>query len=92
LYFANFHTKLSQNTHLFCVIFLDAATNTQQSTKKEGDIKAIGGELLFFLLSTINSKNWSTEEENYFFTNKEDHGSCLDGTALNITTINQQAL
>jgi hypothetical protein len=45
LYFANFHTKLSQNTHLFCVIFPNAATNTQQSTKEEGEIKAIGGKI-----------------------------------------------
>ena len=36
LYFTNFHTKSSQNTHLFCVIFPDAATNQQQSTKKRG--------------------------------------------------------
>jgi hypothetical protein len=35
-YFTNFHTELSQIMHPFCVIFPDAATNTQQSTKKEG--------------------------------------------------------
>ena len=38
----------TQNCHktltIFCVIFPNAAKNTQQSTKKEGEVKAIGGE------------------------------------------------
>jgi hypothetical protein len=42
LYFAHFHTKLSQNAHLFSCHFPDTATNTQQSIKKDGEINAIG--------------------------------------------------
>ncbi len=38
LYFTNFHTKLSQNTNNFCIIFPNVAQNMQQSTKKEGQL------------------------------------------------------
>jgi hypothetical protein len=48
----NYHKTLT----FFRVIFPDAATNTQQSIKKEEEIKAIGGEWFFCLCQLLTAK------------------------------------
>jgi hypothetical protein len=74
----------------FHFIFPNAATSTQQSIKEEGEIKAICGEWFFCCCQLLTAKiGQQRKEESDFLTSKEDHGSCLDETALNNTTINQ---
>jgi hypothetical protein len=46
-YFAKFQKNYHKTLTFFLVIFPDAATNRQQSIKKEGEITAICGECFF---------------------------------------------
>ena len=81
----NYHKTLT----FFLVIFPNAATNTQQSIKEEGEIKAICREQFFCCCQLLTAIIGQQRKEESDLTGKEDHGSCLDETALNNTTINQ---
>jgi hypothetical protein len=74
-YFANFHTNYHKTLTFFRVIIPNAASNTQQSIKEEGEIKAICGEQFFCCCQLLTAIVDQQRKEESVLTSKEDHGA-----------------
>ena len=84
------HKIITKHSPFFVSSFPMQLQTHNNQLKKRKEIKAICGEWFFCCCQLLTAKiGQQRKEESDFLTGKEDHGSCLDETALNNTTINQ---